>query len=109
MIDGVEILTLRQRRSATGDHYFTGRLGEAVVVMIRDDIERDVWKVIAGDPARANSHSTSPARALAPPPVDEGDSDDGDHDEGDEPREESAFDELPADLTWPPCADRSGR
>lgn len=95
MIDGVEILTLRQRKSATGDCYFTGRLGNAVVVMIRDDFERDVWKVIAGDLSQTNTRSTSPARAIAPP-ADAGDDDEGDHDEGDA-GEESAFDELPAD------------
>jgi hypothetical protein len=91
MIDGVELFQLRQRRSATGDTYFTGRLGNALVVMVRDDFERDVWKVIAGDPCQTRHERTAPARAIAPP------ADEGDRDEGDA-SEENAFDELPADL-----------
>lgn len=83
MIDGVELFQLRQRRSATGDTFFTGKLGNAYVVVIRDEFERDVWKVIAGDPTRANTRSASPAPALAIAPADEGD-DDG-------------FDDMPAD------------
>ena len=94
MIDGVELFQLRQRRSANGDTYFTGKLGNAAVVVIRDDFERDLWKVIAGDPFRANTRSTSAARAIAAP-TDEGDDDDGDHDEGN--TSDDAFDELPSD------------
>ncbi|QIG96296.1 hypothetical protein [Bradyrhizobium sp. 6(2017)] len=92
MIDGVELLTLRQRRSPNGDTYFTGRLGNAVIVMVRDDFERDVWKVIAGDPSLTRHNRPSPARAIAPPAHDDGDCDQGDA------SEEGAFDELPADL-----------
>ncbi|OKO73036.1 hypothetical protein [Bradyrhizobium sp. NAS96.2] len=91
MIDGVELFQLRQRRTATGDTYFTGRLGNAFVVVIRDEVERDVWKVIAGDPSQARDDRPKPARAIAPP------ADDGGRDEGDA-SEEGAFDELPADL-----------
>lgn len=89
--NGVELFQLRQRRSPTGDTYFTGRLGNALVVVIRDEVERDVWKVIAGDPCQTRDNRPSPARAIAPP------ADDGDRDEGDA-SEESSFDELPADL-----------
>jgi hypothetical protein len=97
MIDGVELFQLRQRRSATGDTYFTGKLGSAAVVVIRDDVERDVWRVIAGDPFRANTRSTSAARAIAAP-KDDGDRDEGDDDEGNATTDD-AFDELPPDLT----------
>lgn len=91
--DGVEILILRQRKTAAGDAIFTGKLGGALVVLIRDDVERDVWRLIATDPARANTRNSgmSPARAIAPP-ADDGDPDEGDDDEGD------AFDNLPEDL-----------
>lgn len=91
MIDGVELFQLRQRRTANGDTYFTGKLGNAAVVVIRDDFERDLWKVIAGDPFQTRHDRASPARALAPP-ADDGDRDEGDDDEGD------AFDNLPEDL-----------
>jgi hypothetical protein len=70
--NGVELFQLRQRRSPTGDTYFTGRLGNALVVVIRDDIERDLWKVIAGDPCQTRDDRPSPARAIAPPADDEG-------------------------------------
>ncbi|WP_027523349.1 hypothetical protein [Bradyrhizobium sp. Ec3.3] len=95
MVDGIELFTLRQRRSATGDTYFTGRLGNAFVVVIRDEVERDVWKVIAADPNQTRDNRPSPARAIAPP-ADDGDRDEGDDDEGD--AGDNEFDELPADL-----------
>lgn len=88
--NGVELFQLRQRRTATGDTFFTGRLGNALVVVIRDDIERDLWKVIAGDPCQTRNDRPSPARAIAPPADD---SDDGDHDEGD------MNDDIPEDLS----------
>lgn len=87
--NGLELFQLRQRRTATGDTFFTGRLGNALVVVIRDDIERDLWKVIAGDPCQTRNDRPSPARAIAPPADD---SDDGDHDEGD------MNDDIPEDL-----------
>jgi hypothetical protein len=89
--DGIELFQLRQRRTASGDAYFTFRFGNAFVVMVRDEFERDLWRAIACDPSRANSRDMSPARAVAPP------ADDGDGEEGNA-SEESAFDELPADL-----------
>ncbi|MGY3584457.1 hypothetical protein ACVIGB_006485 [Bradyrhizobium sp. USDA 4341] len=97
MIDGVELFRLRQRRSTNGDCYFTGRLGNALIVVIRDTIERDVWRVIAGDPLQTRQDRPSAARAIAPPVDDDGDTDEGDRDEGDY-SDEGAFDELPADL-----------
>lgn len=63
--NGIELLQLRQRRTSTGDTYFTGRLGNALVVVIRDDVERDLWKVIAGDPTRANDRDDRALRARA--------------------------------------------
>lgn len=89
--DGIELFQLRQRRTSTGDHYFTFRLGNAFVVVVRDELERDLWRAIACDPSRSSyrDQGVSPARAIAAP-VDDGDSDDL--------TEESAFDELPADL-----------
>jgi hypothetical protein len=99
MIDGVELFQLRQRRSPNGDVYFTGKLGNAAVVVIRDDFERDLWKVIAGDPFRANTRGTPPARAIAPP-ADDGDRDEGDRDEADEGNE--GFDDLPEDVMASP-------
>ncbi|MCK1456676.1 hypothetical protein IVB36_38805 [Bradyrhizobium sp. 35] len=74
MIDGIEVTSLRQRRSPTGDTYFTGRLGSALIVLVRDDVERDVWRLIATDPSRANTRNdaVSPARAIAPPADSEG-------------------------------------
>ncbi|WP_156928941.1 hypothetical protein [Bradyrhizobium sp. th.b2] len=92
--DGIELFQLRQRRSASGDTFFTGRFGAAFVVLVRDEIERDLWRMVACDPTQTHSrdHGPSPARAIAPP-ID----DDGDRDEGDA-GEEGAFDELPSDL-----------
>lgn len=74
MIDGAEILSLRQRRSATGDTYFTGRMGAALVVLVRDDVERDVWRLIATDPSPGNTrnNAVSPARLPARPADSEG-------------------------------------
>ena len=74
MIDGIELSSLRQRRSPTGDTYFTGRLGSALIVLVRDDVERDVWRLIATDPARANTRNeaSSPARLQARPADDDG-------------------------------------
>jgi hypothetical protein len=97
MINGVELCQLRQRRSPNGDTYFTGKLGNAAVVVIRDDFERDLWKVIVGDPFRANTRSTSAARAIAPP-ADDGDDDEGNHDEGDS---DDGFDDIPTDVASP--------
>jgi len=72
--NGIELFNLRQRRSPAGDTYFTGKLGNALIVVIRDDVERDVWKAIACDPNQANTRNDrpSPARALAPPADSEG-------------------------------------
>lgn len=74
MIDGIELSTLRQRRSPTGDTYFTGRLGNALIVLVRDDVERDVWRLLATDPSRANTRTDapSPARLQARPADDDG-------------------------------------
>lgn len=69
---GVELFQLRQRRSAAGDTFFTGRLGNAFVVVVRDEVERDLWKVIAGDPCQTRNDRPSPARAIAPPADSEG-------------------------------------
>jgi len=81
--DGIELFQLRQRRSPDGDTYFTGKLGSAAIVVIRDDFERDLWKVIAGDPFQArDNRARSTARAIAAAPADEGD-DEGNYDEGD--------------------------
>lgn len=96
MTDGVELFTLRQRRTSNGDHYFTTQIGAAFVVMMRDPIERDIWHAIACDPARANT-CDRPARAIAAAPVDGGDYDDGNHDEGDD----DGFDDIPADVMAP--------
>lgn len=95
MIDGPEILSLRQRRSATGDTYFTGRMGAALVILVRDDVERDIWRLIATDPSPGNTrnNAASPAR-LPARPADDSDLDEGDFDEGDD----DGLDELPADL-----------
>lgn len=65
MIDGVELFQLRQRRTANGDTYFTGKLGNAAVIVVRDDFERDLWKVVAGDPFQTRHDRPSPARADA--------------------------------------------
>jgi hypothetical protein len=66
--DGVEFTTFRQRRSATGDTFFTGRLGSAFVIMVRDQFEHDLWRMIACDPSQSDSgRSPAPARAIAPP------------------------------------------
>lgn len=67
MIEGVELLQLRQRRNANGDTYFTGKLGNAAVIVVRDDFERDLWKVVAGDPFQTRHDRSSPARAEARP------------------------------------------
>lgn len=74
MIDGIELSSLRQRRSPTGDTYFTGRLGSALIVLVRDDVERDVWRLIATDPSRASSRNepVSPARLPARPADEDG-------------------------------------
>ncbi|MDA9510917.1 hypothetical protein XI09_40940 [Bradyrhizobium sp. CCBAU 11386] len=74
MIDGAEILSLRQRRSTTGETYFTGRMGAALVVLVRDDVERDVWRLIATDPSPGSTRNDAlaPARAIAPPADDTG-------------------------------------
>lgn len=70
--DGIELFTLRQRRSAAGDIFFTGRFGNALVVLIKDEVERDVWKAIACDPSRANDRDDRALRARAiSAPVDE--------------------------------------
>jgi len=95
--DGVELFQLRQRRTSSGDHFFTFRLGAAFVVMVRDEFERDLWRAIACDPSRANSRDTSPARAIAAP-ADDGD--DGDRDEGD--ASDDAFDDVPEDVMASP-------
>ena len=104
MIDGVELFTLRQRRSADGKTFFTGKLGTAAIVVVRDDFEPDVWKVIAGDPFRGDARSTSPARAVAPP-VDDGDLDEGAFDEG--WRTSEMDDSIPSDVALP--SRREGR
>ncbi|QHP69563.1 hypothetical protein EI171_21090 [Bradyrhizobium sp. LCT2] len=74
MIDGIELSSLRQRRNPAGDTFFTGRLGNALIVLIRDDVERDVWRLIATDPSRASSRSepVSPARLPARPADEDG-------------------------------------
>lgn len=92
---GIELSCLRQRRTATGDTFFTGRLGSALVVLIRDDVERDVWRLIATDPSQANTRNepVSPAR-LPARPADRGDLDEGNFDEGDD----DGMDDLPEDL-----------
>ncbi|HEX7882957.1 MAG TPA: hypothetical protein VF499_09480 [Afipia sp.] len=96
--DGIELFQLRQRRSAAGDTYFTGRLGNALVVVIRDEVERDVWKVIAGDPLQTRQDRPLAARSIAPPAHDDGDRDEGDYSDEGEAGEGSRFDELPSDL-----------
>jgi hypothetical protein len=97
--NGIELFELRQRRSADGSVFFTGKIGSAYVVMIRDQFERDVWKVIAGDPSQTNTRDTSPARAIAAAPADEDDDDDGDHDAGDA---DDPFDDIPEDVMASP-------
>ncbi|WJR74916.1 hypothetical protein [Bradyrhizobium sp. NP1] len=91
---GIELFTLRQRRSAAGDIFFTGRLGSALVVLIRDDVERDVWRAFACDPSRANDRDDRALRARAiSAPAD-------DHDDWNVVGE--GFDDLPVDLDSPP-------
>jgi hypothetical protein len=97
--NGVELFQLRQRRTSSGDHYFTFQMGSAFVVMVRDPIERDLWRAIACDPSQTNSRSTSPARAIASAPADEADCDDGDRDEGDAG---DPFDDIPEDVMATP-------
>lgn len=73
MEGGIELFTLRQRRSASGDHYFTGRLGNALVVLVRDEIERDMWRAFACDPNRTNARNDTGMRARAvSAPADDG-------------------------------------
>ena len=63
--NGIELFTLRQRRSPSGDTIFTGRFGNALVILVRDEVERDVWKAFACDPNQANARNDTPLRARA--------------------------------------------
>ena len=86
--NGIELFQMRQRRTAAGDAYFTFRLGNAFVVMVRDKIERDLWRAVACDPDRANSRNEDVPRARAiSAPDNEG-----------WYREDSVSDDLPSDL-----------
>ncbi|MDH2341502.1 hypothetical protein [Bradyrhizobium sp. SSUT77] len=97
--DGIELLQFRQRRTASGDHYFTTQIGSAFVVMCRDPIERDLWRAIACDPSRAGSRNEAPAPArLTTRRADDGDVDEASFDEGNYGSEAELDDDLPEDL-----------
>ncbi|WP_316185864.1 MULTISPECIES: hypothetical protein [unclassified Bradyrhizobium] len=89
MPGGIELFQLRQRRSATGDTYFTGRIGSALVIVVRDDVERDLWKAIACDPATSRDRPL--ARAISARADDHGWYED-----------DSMNDEIPDDLLGSP-------
>ncbi|MGY0573266.1 hypothetical protein ACTGJ9_020990 [Bradyrhizobium sp. RDM12] len=73
MSDGVELFRLYQRGTPDGDTFFVGTLGDAGITVVRDQMKRDVWRVIAVDPSRANNRNTdmTPARAGARPAIDD--------------------------------------
>lgn len=87
--DGVELFRLYQRKTPDGDAYFVGTLGDAGITVVRDPVKRDVWRVIAVDPSRANNRNTdtTPARAQARPALEDWSCHTGDMD-----------DDLPEDL-----------
>jgi hypothetical protein len=70
---GIELFTLRERQSAAGEVFFTGRLGNALIVLARDEVEPDVWKAFACDPNHATDRHDRAlgARAIAPQTIDE--------------------------------------
>ena len=90
---GIELFQLRERQTPNGDCYFTTQVGNALVIMVRDPIERDLWRAIATDPNRAsNRNGGSTACAIAAPTVDS----DGCY------QDDSISDDLPEDLMASP-------